>query len=232
MTLRRIALALAVASTVAPLGARAQTLVRPPGITVNGTGTVRRPADAVRYTIVLAIRSGSATGASVFSSADALVAALKRNGSADAAVADPLNAMVNQQSVVTVRGTIRKPTVEGVRALIAAVTASLPPDGVPIQQISYVNLLDDCTEPERTAEAAALADARARAAGIAAAAHVTLGSVTSVTEGFGQAPGCPTRPDATFPATGFNPGSASADAFSVTLTVPLTVSFAIGPAAN
>jgi uncharacterized protein YggE len=224
MTFRRIALVLSFALTFAPLGARAQTLVRPPGITVNGTGTVRRPADAVRYTIVLAIRNGSATSASVFASADALVAALKRNGSADAGIADPLNAMVNQQSVVTVRGTIRKPTVDTVRALIAAVTAALPPDGVP-----YVNLLDDCTEPERTAEAAALADARARAAGIAAAAHVTLGGVTAVTEAFGQTSGCPTRPDATFPVSTFNPGGASADAFSVTLTIPLTVSFAIAP---
>jgi len=205
--------------------ASAQTVTRP-GISVTGTGVVRRPADALRYTISLAAR-GTATSTTIFAAADALVAALKRNGSADAAVADPLNGMVNQQSVVTVRGSIRKPTLESAKALLAGVTVALPPDGVPIQQISYVDILDDCSEPERIAQAAALEDARARAAGIATAAHVTLGGVVAASQLGTQPNGvCPTRPDAIVLQTGFNPNQ-SPDAFSVTIGVTLNVTFAI-----
>jgi uncharacterized protein YggE len=210
---------------VASVPVSAQTVTRP-GITVTGTGDVRRPADAVRYTIVLAAR-GNATSTTIFAAADALVAALKRNGGADAVVADPLNSMLNQQSVVTVRGSIRKPTLESVRALFAGVTAALPPDGVPIQQITYVNVLDDCSDAERIAQAAALADARARASGIAAAAHLTLGGVVAASQLGGQPSGaCPTKPDAIVPQNGFNP-SQSPDAFSVTVGVTLNVTFAI-----
>ncbi len=128
------------------------------------------------------------------------------------------------------RGSIRKPTLESVRSLMAQVAAGLPPDGVPIQQISYVSALDDCSEPERLAQAAAFEEARARAAGIAAAAHVALGGVTAANEGFFPPNGsCPTRPDAGGVPAGFNGASSSGDAFNVTVNVTLNVTFAIAP---
>ena len=232
MTTVRTALALVLFFGV-PAFASAQTIVRPVGattsgggISVSGSGYVRRPADAVRYTIVLALR-GTGTGASVFTSAAALVVALKRNGSADAALADPPNNMINQVAVATVRGSIRKPTVENVKALVAAVTAALPADGAPIQNITYVSVLDDCDEPERIAQAAALADARSRAGGIAAAAHVVLGAPTAVIENFVPFGACPTRPDATSVPLGFNGNSSAQNAFDVTIGVTLNISFAI-----
>ena len=238
MNIARLTLVL-VLSFAACANASAQTVLRPVGVNANastsgginvtGSGYVRRPADAVRYAIVLALR-GTGTGASVFTAADALVAALRRNGSTDAAVSDPQNNMINQQAVATVRGSIRKPTVENVKALIAAVTAALPADGVPIQNINYANVLDDCADPERIAQAAALADARARAGGIAAAAHVALGGVTGVTENFISYNACPTRPDATTVPLGFNGNASSPAAFDVTIGVTLNVSFAITPA--
>jgi uncharacterized protein YggE len=227
-TKRWVSLLVVVGLAVGP--ARAFAQVRPAGaaaagIAVAGTGTVRRPADAVRYTIVLSGRNVTASG-SILSSAAALVDALKRNGSADAVLADPPNAMISQQSTASVRGSLRKPSAESVRAFVAAVTATLPPDGVPIQSIGYVNVLDDCSEAERVAQNAAFEEARRRAAGIAAAAHVTLGGVTAVTEGITAPNACPTRPDPAV-AAGFTGPYASPDAFNVLVTVTLNVTFAI-----
>jgi uncharacterized protein YggE len=235
MKLRRVAsLVAGLALLAAPLAARAQAVVRAApavaGINVTGSGYVRRPADALRYSIVLALRGNgpnAVSSTSIFTAADALVDALKHNGSPDAAVADSPNG-INQTSVATVRGTLRKPSLDKVRALVAAVTAALPADGVPIQQINYTALLDDCAEPERAAQAAAVDDAHARAAGIASALHRALGEVTAVTEGFVPQGACPTKPDATVPMNGFNGGAISPDAFNVTIGVTLNVWYAIG----
>jgi uncharacterized protein YggE len=138
--------------------------------------------------------------------------------------------MITQQSLASVRGTLRKPTVESVRAFVASVTAALPADGVPIQSIGYVTMLDDCSEAERIAQAAAFDEARRRAAGIAAAAHVGLGDVVAVAESLATPNACPTRPDAAV-SSGFGAPLAPVDAFGVVVSVTLNVTFAIAPPA-
>jgi uncharacterized protein YggE len=170
----------------------AQAAPARPGITVIGRGAVRRPADVARFAISLSNRQ---TSGPAFSGPDQLVEALRKAGVADAAVSTPYNNMVTAQAFVSVVGSLHKPTPERVRALVASVEASLPPNGIAIQSIQFALSLDDCTDAESIATRAAMDDARQRAQRAADAAHVELAAPLAIADlnGFGA---CPTKPDA------------------------------------
>ena len=194
-----------------------------PGITVLGRGAVRRPADVVRFVIVVGNRQ---TPASAFSGADALVAALKRAGIADAAIANPLNNIVSAQSFLSIVGSMRKPTPDKVRELVAAVEAALPANAVTIQSVNFMLGLDDCTEAEGVATRAAMDDARARAGRVAEAAHVELAAPLAISE-FSASAVCPTKPDPSpLGNQQFDPFSAGSS-LDVLISVTSSVTFGI-----
>jgi uncharacterized protein YggE len=221
---KAVALALLVAGCLAALGAPVLAQFSPAaGISVQGRGAVRRPADFARFSIVLGDRQNPAGG---LTAAEALVAALKKAGVDDAAVSNPLNNVITAQSFATVTGTVRKPTPAGVRTLVTAVQASLPPGSVAIQNVNYSLGLDDCSDAETVATQAALDDARAQALRVAAAAHVAVGDVLAVEDVGGPAGGCPTKPDgAAFVPQQFDPFGK--DALDVVVVVGVDVRFAI-----
>jgi uncharacterized protein YggE len=234
---RYVAAGLAVFCSLAvrPPAADAQTrvvvgapgsLIAVAGITVQGRGIVRRPADSARFAINVANRS-QPNGA--LGGAEQLVAALKKAGVADATLANPTG-FISANQFVTVVGTVRKPTVDAVRSLVASVSASVP-DTVLIQNVNVALLLDDCAAAETAAIAAATADARERAQRFAAAAHVTLGSVLTINGVQGPAsPPCPTKPDNVLANIGggnFSELSQLAGTLDVPVGVVETVTFEI-----
>jgi uncharacterized protein YggE len=207
----------------AALPALAQT-APPAGISVQGRGTVRRPADFARFAIVIGDRQNPAGG---LDSADTLVAALKKAGIDDATVVAPLNNVITAQAFVTVVGTVRKPTPAGIRTLVTSLEAALPPGTVAVQTVNYTLGLDDCSDAETIATQAALDDARLRAQRVASAAHVELGPVLAANVLSAPNGPCPTKPDrGAYQAQQFDlfGGAGALDVFVV---AALTVTFAI-----
>jgi uncharacterized protein YggE len=186
-----LVVALALLLAAGPVRALAQTAPFP-GITVQGRAAVRRPADIARFSISVGDRQNPSGG---LGGADALVAALKKAGVADAAVANPAGNIITAQSFALVVGSLRKPTPSSVRALVAAVQSELPPNAVTIQNVNFALGLDDCSDVEAIATQAALDDARGRAQLVANAAHVQLGAPLNVSEFGGPNGNCPTKPD-------------------------------------
>jgi uncharacterized protein YggE len=207
--------------------ASAQVAPRP-GITVQGRGTVRRPADLVRFVISIGNTSGRATPVDAVSGADALVKALKSAGVDDAAISNPLN-NINAQRIVSVSGSLHKPTAERIRALIASTETALPANALTVQNVQVLLSLDDCTAALDAAEKAAFDDARDHAARLAADAHVTLGAASAILENdVGAYAACPTKPDRVLNLqSGFPGGFDATNALDVLLSVNTSVTFEI-----
>ena len=227
---RRALYCVAAACLLAPNVASAQQMPGTGiGVTVQGRATIRRPADFVRFQFMLGQRQGGQPDATV-AAGDALVAALKRAGIDDAAVSVPVNGFIGPQQIVSVAGTLRKPTPARIRSVVAEVTATMRPDAAPIQNAVFFAGLDDCSDVEQAGIAAAVADARSRASLIAAAAGVRLGAIVQVGNVFAlPSPPCPTKPDRSFAQNG--PGmqldSLATTSVDVVVPVSLTVTFGL-----
>ena len=211
-------------TTAAAAPAGAQSVPPVAGISVQGHGTVRRPADLARFTVVVGNRQNPAGG---LGGADALVAALKRAGIADAAVGSPGGNVASAQSFATVTGSVRKPTPASVSALVATVQADPGASAVVIQNINFALALDDCSDAQAVADQAALDDARAHAQRLATAAHVQLGAVVGITE-FTPATGpCPTKPDRVWTLNGQYDQFQAGTSLEVVISANANVTFAI-----
>jgi uncharacterized protein YggE len=217
-----LAAACLAAAAATPTGA--QTVPPAAGISVQGHGVVRRPADVARFTVIVGDRQNPAAG---LGGADALVAALKRAGVADAAVSNPIGNVVSAQAFATVTGSVRVPTPASVRALVAAVESDVSASAVVIQNVNFALGLDDCSAAQAIADQAALDDARARAQRLASAAHVELGAVVAITELSTPAGPCPTKPDRVWPVSGQFDPLQGGTSLEVVISANANVTFAI-----
>jgi hypothetical protein len=119
----------------------AQAVPPRPGITVMGTGAVRRPADLARFSIVVS-NNGGRNPDEALSGADTLVRALKGAGIDDAGIANPMNGLTTAQRFVTITGTMHKPTLEKVHALVAAASSAVPANALLVQNVNVAPALD------------------------------------------------------------------------------------------
>ena len=182
------------------------------GITVQGTGSVRIPVKTVQLT---------AQVRGIVDEANAL-AALRAAGVEDPAIG-PSGPRVGNGTQVLVRGTVRGATHVKLDRIGAAATAyvALHP-GISIDNVVFSARLDDCAQPEQTARAAALADARRKADAIAALAAVSIDGVASVNE----SGGCPA---ATVDTSYGGQGQFDLGTMTTTIVVYEYVTFAISP---
>jgi uncharacterized protein YggE len=201
------------------------------GITVVGRAVVEVPPDRARVVLRFFPRAGAPAAASAISYDEAardLVDAMKKAGVPEARFSLPIGAMSGPSVEPAVVATVNKPTRDLLEKLARDTVANLPESIAPAFQnfnLTTTLLLDDCTEPETRAQAAAMADARDRAARAAAAAGVTLGPILSISE----APAFNLQPcrDAEYP---LNQGAAAVDPFGpleIPVSVNATVTFAI-----
>jgi len=145
------------------------------GISVQGTGSVRIPVKTVQ--VAAQVRG-------VIDEPGAL-AALRAAG-----VEDPVfgtnGPRIGSNTQLFVRGAIRAVT----RAKLdhigeAAVAYMAAHTGTTIDNVMFSARLEDCAQPEQTARAAALADARRKADAIAVLAGVSIDGVATVNENGG-----------------------------------------------
>jgi hypothetical protein len=217
-------------------------------IVVTGRGVVRIPADRMRIDIrffnrgIVPVRqAGAASGATpapIITAADfdaagkTIADVLRMHGVPDARWMLPvLGALSPQGASPSIVGTIAKPTRERVEAIMRDALVAMPDSLAWMAtnvQIQTTLGVDDCGPAEARAQQAAIADARVRAASIAQAAGVRLGSIVAVNELGSSLGGCRTKPDdlGILSAGGFNAGQAE-PVLDVPIIVSATVTFAI-----
>ena len=145
------------------------------GISVQGSGSVRIP---VKTALITAQVRGVVDETSA-------LAALRAAG-----VEDPVlgtnGPRIGSNTQMFVRGTIRAVTrakLDHIGEAAVAYMAAHP--GTTVDNVMFSARLDDCAQPEQTARAAALADARRKADAIAALAGVSIDGIATVTENGG-----------------------------------------------
>ena len=188
-------------------------------IVVQGHATLRVPADGVR---IEAYVNGLADGAD----RDAILARLRGGGLETPQILSPTSIGFNNPASV-VRALLRHPTsarLEALGRLTVAILAEHPT--LKLQNANFTPFIDDCQSYESKLRHQSIDDARRRAADIAQAAFVTLGSVTSVNE-LGSPCGAAT-PGAPF----YNGGGGALESEpAVSLTMNESVTFALVPSA-
>lgn len=186
-------------------------------IVVQGHATLRVPAEGVR---IDAYVSGVADGAD----REAVLTRLRGGGLETPQILSPSNFGLNNQPSI-VRALLRRPTqqrLEALGRLTAAILAEHP--NLKLQNANLTPFIDDCQSYESKLRHQAIDDARRRAADIAQAASVTLGSVTSVNE-LGSVCAAAT-PGAPF----FNGGGGALESEpTVSLSMNESVTFALVP---
>lgn len=179
MRLRSLLLLLMLAVAVAPAGAQPVNRLaiggNVAGLTVTGQSTIRVPADVLRVSLFLGPQTNPVTA---MSNADTVVAVMKKNGAADAAVVMPLGTMRGPLNL-TVNATLRKPTDHSIRDFVQSVSAALPAE-IAFNGFNTTLALDSCDAASERAVAAAIADARRIALRAATLAGVSLGSVIAI----------------------------------------------------
>ena len=199
-----------------PVAASAQFIPPPaqpvPGITVSARGTAKMQ---VRQVAFVAQVRGTADEADV-------LAMLRRAG-----VEDPSVGVESPQifpgAPTIVRGVVRDVSIAKLNQLgLAAGEYVHAHSGLTIESIRCVPPLGGCETYEETARQSALAEARRKAAAIAAASGATLGAVRAVAE----SGGCPLPEDARA-AFGPPPTWFDANTLTATVTVYETVTYAL-----
>ena len=181
-------------------------------ITVQGHGTQRYAVKTLQF---VAMARGSTDESSV-------IAAMRAAGVDDPSIG-PIGNQFASGSPSAIRGVIRdvsRAKVERVEAAATAFIAAHP--GLHVDSISFTAAADGCVPYEQQARAEAFADARRRAAAIAALAGLTIDGVASVNE-FG---GCPSAVDTPLPNLGAAPGLDLAT-LTAQVVVNQTVTFAV-----
>jgi uncharacterized protein YggE len=229
-TIHRAALLAAAVFALALLPATAQDMSRnapsaPPGIIVPGRATVHVAPDAMHVQIRFFARA-NATG--INDAGQTVATTMRANGIPDARWVLPLTGSLSSNTQGAVIGTIRKPTREGVEALLRRIVSALPAslDSVVSNfQISSTLTADDCSSAEARAQSAAMADAKARAGRVAAASGLRLGRIVNVYEGaYYPSPGCNGGDTAT---NAFRPQEDQFGPLDIPLTVSAVVTFAL-----
>jgi uncharacterized protein YggE len=196
------------------------------GITVQGHGSVHVRPDSLRFTAFLPSPGPKVTRSAYDAGVAAIVAALRKDGVADAGTSAGLNGVYlgangGAQMIV---GSLRTPTRERAMSIYTDAAAAAAPYPAVVANIQFTYGVDDCAPVEAKALALAIADARRRAEALAQASNVKLGGVINVTE-VQMGDTCRLVPDN--PATQGVTGDVSAS-----LAVTTTVTFAIDRSAK
>ncbi len=204
------------------------------GITVIGRGTAAAAPDRARISVQIYGNQGVANAGTLplAEAADALVDALRASGVADVREVLPIGNLSTRSVAPAIVGTIAKPTRERLEAIARDVVKSLPDRLAPAYgnvQLQVSLLVDNCAIDEERAERAAFADARSRAARLAAGAGLRLGAVEAIADTQSFIPvGCSSRPDALDSPSNGPPTIGLYGPLVLPITVNETVTFAIG----
>jgi uncharacterized protein YggE len=198
------------------------------GITVSGRGTVHVRPDSLKFSAFVPGPQRNVSLPAFESGVAAIVAALRKDGIADAHTASPGNGMSigGNGGAQMITGSLRAPTRMRAQSIYTDAAAAAAPFPVAVSNILINYAVDDCAPVEAKAAALAIDDARRRALAIATASNVRLGGVINVTE-LPNGENCTLRAD-TPPSYDLTPPATDADNdVFASLTVTTTVTFAI-----
>jgi uncharacterized protein len=195
-----VAIGLLAAALIAPAMAQAQTVTNDgdtvASISVNGVGRVKAEPDVADINLGVTKQGDDATEASqkAAHSMEAVIAALKAAGVAESDIQTTsisLNPVYNwDNNPPTIEGweasNLVNITVRDISAVGDVVDAATAAGATNINGITF--RVDDPTAGEAQAREAAVADARAKADQLAAAAGVTITGVLTMSESGGQEP--------------------------------------------
>jgi uncharacterized protein YggE len=155
-----------------------------PGITVSGRATLTAHADPLYVSAVLGPASmppKQQAPTDIDAATAAVLAALRGAGLGGATISYIVDPFGTRRSIA---GTIHDPTAANFAAVTHVVTDALQPyPDVALRGLRAVLGLANCTDVEKRLQAAAIADARARAERLAAGAGVSIGAPTIITPG-------------------------------------------------
>jgi hypothetical protein len=159
-------------------------------IVVVGHGVAHVHADILHLQLRFFARQGSAN---VDDAGRKIAEIMRSNGVPDAQWTLPLIGILSPSSQLAIVGSMRKPTREVVESMARRIAAAIPDSVAGAFQNAnlLMNLaLDDCGAAQAQAEAAAIADARRKAAHLAAYSGLKLGDIVGVGESNTFLPAC------------------------------------------